>query len=112
MPEAVHDPVIVATAYGDSDRTIEAMRDGAFDYLTKPFDLPRLVAAVERAVKLRRAPVTAAPTPVESAPLVGRSAAMHSVWKAIGRAAGSDAPVLVACSGGADSLALAAARRW
>src|SRR4051794_40823156 len=35
---AHHDiPVIVATAYGDSERTIRAMRDGAFDYLTKPF---------------------------------------------------------------------------
>ncbi|HTA18561.1 MAG TPA: response regulator, partial [Polyangia bacterium] len=37
-------PVIVTTAYGDSERTIRAMRDGAFDYLTKPFDLPSLRA--------------------------------------------------------------------
>jgi DNA-binding NtrC family response regulator len=88
-------PVIVATAYDDSERTIEAMRDGAFDYLTKPFDLPRLVATVERAIKQRRAPVAAAPLPAESMPLVGRSAAMHAVWKTIGRAAGSHAPVLV-----------------
>ncbi|MEP6655047.1 MAG: response regulator, partial [Myxococcales bacterium] len=46
-------PVIVATAYGDSERTIRAMRDGAFDYVTKPFDLPKLRAVVERAVKQR-----------------------------------------------------------
>ena len=46
-------PVIVATAYGDSERTIRAMRDGAFDYLTKPFDFPALLATVERAVKQR-----------------------------------------------------------
>src|SRR6185295_19280090 len=46
-------PVIVATAYGDSERTIRAMRDGAFDYLTKPFKLPLLLATVERAVKQR-----------------------------------------------------------
>src|SRR5207245_8003359 len=46
-------PVIVATAYGDSERTIQAMRDGAFDYLTKPFDLPLLLATVQRAVKQR-----------------------------------------------------------
>src|SRR5690349_19991551 len=44
-------PVLVATAYGDSDRTIEAMRDGAFDYVTKPFDLPLLLATVERALR-------------------------------------------------------------
>ena len=41
-------PVIVATAYGDSERTIRAMRDGAFDYLTKPFDLEALRAAIVR----------------------------------------------------------------
>ena len=44
-------PVIVATAYGDSQRTIEAMRDGAFEYLTKPFDLPLSLATVDRAAR-------------------------------------------------------------
>ena len=88
-------PVIVATAYDDSERTIEAMRDGAFDYLTKPFDLKRLLATVERAIRQRRAPEAVSPTLVESAPLVGRSAAMHAVWKLIGLASGSRAPVLV-----------------
>ena len=43
-------PVIMATAYGDSERTIAAMRDGAFEYLTKPFDLPHLLETVDRAV--------------------------------------------------------------
>ena len=47
--------MIVATAYGDSERTIRAMRDGAFDYLTKPFDLPALLATVERARQAARA---------------------------------------------------------
>jgi DNA-binding NtrC family response regulator len=94
-------PVIVATAYDDSERTIEAMRDGAFDYLTKPFDLARLVATVERALKRRRATEAAAPAPPDSAPLVGRSAAMHAVWKTIGCAAGSHAPVLVKGEAGA-----------
>jgi len=91
-----HDvPVIVATAYDDSERTIEAMRDGAFDYITKPFDFPRLVEMVDRAVKRRRPPPPAVGVPAETSPLVGRSPAMHAVWKMIGRAAGSRAPVLV-----------------
>jgi DNA-binding NtrC family response regulator len=96
-------PVIVATAYGDSERTIRAMRDGAFDYLTKPFDLTTLRAAVQRAVKQRRmsreAPHAteglAAPSLASAGDLVGTSAAMLAVWKLIGRAAGSDAPVLI-----------------
>jgi DNA-binding NtrC family response regulator len=93
-----HDiPVIVATAYGDSQRTIGAMRDGAFDYLTKPFDFPALLATVERAVKQRTLAKTIAPTISEESRggLVGSSAAMLATWKLIGRAAGSDAPVLI-----------------
>jgi DNA-binding NtrC family response regulator len=96
-------PVIVATAYGDSDRTIEAMRDGAFEYLTKPFDLPQLLATVERAVKqvaLARTlpthePGTAPPMHATRSPLVGASAAMLDVWKVIGRAASASTPVLI-----------------
>ena len=106
-------PVIVATAYDDSERTIEAMRDGAFDYLTKPFDLPRLLATVERALKQRRVTEAAVEARLEgagaSAPLVGRSAAMHAVWKMIGRAAGSSAPVLVKGEAGAGKRLVARA---
>ena len=98
-------PVIVATAYGDSERTIRAMRDGAFDYLTKPFDLPLLRTTVLRATKQRalsRAagalPAGATSTATGERPtseLLGTSAAMLAVWKLIGRAAGSTAPVLI-----------------
>ena len=92
-------PVIVATAYGDSERTIRAMRDGAFDYLTKPFDLPTLRAAVGRALKQRALSLSVgAALPPPSGPagnLVGTSAAMLAVWKLIGRAAASTAPVLI-----------------
>ena len=92
--------MIVATAYGDSERTIRAMRDGAFDYLTKPFDLPLLLATVERAVKqralsrARRARCRASRRRARAA-LVGTSAAMLAIWKLIGRAAASTAPVLI-----------------
>jgi DNA-binding NtrC family response regulator len=88
----------VATAYGDSERTIRAMRDGAFDYLTKPFDLPALRAAVARAVKQRalsRAAPEPGPSPATRGDLIGTSAAMLVVWKLIGRAASSRAPVLI-----------------
>jgi DNA-binding NtrC family response regulator len=94
-------PVIVATAYGDSERTIRAMRDGAFDYLTKPFDLPLLRTAVLRATKQRalsRAAGPPAPAAAGERPpgdLIGTSAAMLGVWKLIGRAAASTAPVLI-----------------
>ena len=91
-------PVIVATAYGDSERTIRAMRDGAFDYLTKPFDLPVLLSTVGRAVK-QRALVQSLRPPAPESPargtLVGTSTAMLNIWKLIGRAAASETPVLI-----------------
>ena len=90
-------PVILATAYGDSERTIRAMRDGAFDYLTKPFDFPLLLGAVERAVKLRTLSrnLAAPSAPPSPGGLVGSSAAMLATWKLIGRAAASSTPVLI-----------------
>ncbi len=90
-------PVIIATAYGDSERTIRAMRDGAFDYLTKPFDFPLLLATVSRAVKQRALAAALAPPAPAAARggLVGASTAMLGIWKLIGRAAASDAPVLI-----------------
>ncbi len=91
-------PVIIATAYGDSERTIRAMRDGAFDYVTKPFHLPTLLASVERAVKQRELTEALPPMPLppdDPGGLVGTSAAMLATWKLIGRAAASLAPVLI-----------------
>jgi DNA-binding NtrC family response regulator len=90
-------PVIMATAYGDSPRAIAAMKAGAFEYVTKPFDLPLLLDAVERAIKakgLARGPDTRS-LPRSTETLVGSSVAMLDVWKVIGRAAASDVPVLV-----------------
>ena len=89
-------PVVMATAYGDSDRTIQAMKLGAFDYVTKPFDLDALLATITRASRSTEA--ASAPTPREPASesaLVGSSARMLDVWKSIGRAASSDVPVLI-----------------
>ena len=90
-------PVIVATSYDDGERIIRAMRLGAHDYITKPFDLValrRLVRDATRAHALARQTV-APDESTEDAELVGRSAAMRAVWKAIGRAAASDASVLI-----------------
>ena len=89
-----HLPIIMATAYGDSDRTIAAMKGGAFEYVTKPFDLPKLLEAIRRAVHSPARAHLPEPSP-EGVALVGSSATMLEVWKAIGRAAASDAPVLV-----------------
>ena len=90
-------PVVMATAYGDSPRAIAAMKAGAFEYVTKPFDLPVLLDAVDRAVKaqaLVRGRDTPPPEPTGDA-LIGSSPAMLEVSKVIGRAAASEVPILI-----------------
>jgi DNA-binding NtrC family response regulator len=76
------------------------MKLGAFDYVTKPFDLDQLLDTLRRAVKAPVAVVAPAPEqdegdPSAGAALVGSSARMLAVWKAIGRAASSAVSVLI-----------------
>ncbi len=95
-------PILVISASGDSDTTIDAMMLGAFDYLVKPLDFPRVRELVDKALAIRRlmhVPVTLAehseaPSSASDA-LVGRCAPMQEVYKAIGRVAGQSATVLI-----------------
>ena len=93
-------PVIVITGHGTTDTAIEAMKLGALDYLLKPLELDQLLALVQRAFEishLMRVPAMLADeAPVaDSDVLVGRSAAMQQVYKAIGRVASQDVTVLI-----------------
>ncbi len=88
--------VIVMTAYGASSTAIEAMKWGAFDYLTKPVDADHVLATVRRALALRTLRSRSERvSPEVRGPLVGQSAAMQRVYKLIGQFASSDATVLV-----------------
>ncbi|MBI4904766.1 MAG: sigma-54-dependent Fis family transcriptional regulator [Acidobacteria bacterium] len=88
--------VIVMTAYGTSDTAIEAMKQGAFDYITKPIDAGELLLLVQRAFEQRalRREVESLRERTPGA-IVGQSPAMQRIYKLIGQVAGSDATVLV-----------------
>ncbi len=97
-------PVIVITALGGSAAAIEAMKLGAYDYITKPFDLDEVLFTVRRALtqKALIAQVQALATvpPGDSSDsndeeLVGRTPAMLQVFKTIGRGASAQEPVLI-----------------
>jgi len=90
-------PVIVITAYGTSDVTIEAMRRGAYDFITKPFDIDDLAEKVRKALDYSK---TTEVLPIKgsketSSLMVGMSAAMQEVYKLIGRVASTDVTVLI-----------------
>ncbi|KAF0173578.1 MAG: two-component system NtrC family nitrogen regulation response regulator GlnG [Limisphaerales bacterium] len=94
-------PVIMMTAYGTTQTAIEAMKLGAYDYLLKPFDVPKLkqlVADALQAARAMRQTVSCQPL-LESEDydlgIVGRSAPMQEVFKLVGQTAGTDATVLI-----------------
>src|SRR5260370_4953934 len=94
-------PVIFVTMAKTADAAIDAMKLGAYDYLFKPLDphrLQRVVGeALEVARRMRQPAVVAetAPDPDVDGAIVGSCPAMSEVYKAIGRVAAQDVPVLI-----------------
>ncbi len=94
-------PAIIMTAYGTTNAAIEATKLGAFDYVLKPFEIPDMLSLIDQAleagrfmrsrVKLGQDPAGA--TGEEA--IIGRSKPMQELYKAIGRAAPTDATILV-----------------
>ena len=95
-------PVLVMTAHGTSSNAIEAMQFGAYDFVTKPFDLDDVLITIRRALEhtslqkeVARLRSKVADTHATSEDIVGFSAPMLEVFKAIGRVAQTDSSVLI-----------------
>ncbi|MSU33499.1 MAG: sigma-54-dependent Fis family transcriptional regulator [Pedosphaera sp.] len=94
-------PVILMTAYGTTQTAIEAMKLGAYDYLLKPFDVPRLKQLVADALKAARdmSQIVVVQPQLEQQDydlgVIGRSESMQEVFKLIGQLATSDATALI-----------------
>lgn len=90
-------PVIIMTAYSDLDRAVSAFQGGAFDYLSKPFDVDEVVSLVSRALAHKQTnnvqPVN--DSVIRRSPIIGSAPAMQEVFKAIGRLSGSNLTVLI-----------------
>jgi DNA-binding NtrC family response regulator len=96
-----HTPVIMMTAFSDSDSAIEAMKEGAFDYISKPFEADQLMEVLKNALSSARLHCeTSCCCEIEDLAdgvetIVGRSQAIINICKMIGQAAGPDVPVLL-----------------
>ncbi len=88
-------PVIIMTAYSDLDSAVSAFQGGAFDYLPKPFDVPKAVELIRRAVE-ESLHVGADDAPVAQVPeMLGQAPVMQDVFRAIGRLSQSIVTVLI-----------------
>lgn len=94
-------PVVVITAYGSERIAVEAMKAGAYDYLSKPYDVDELRCLVENVletVRLRRENETLRNEIRQQSGfglLIGRSRAMEGVYDLIGKVAATDAGLLI-----------------
>ncbi|HJV66141.1 MAG TPA: sigma-54 dependent transcriptional regulator [Geomonas sp.] len=109
--------IIMATGYKTTQNAIEAMKHGAFDYVTKPFDMTKLKAAVKKAIDSnllsRKVRYTKDRPQVEEDLsedlMIGSSPEMIEIWKMVGTVADSDATVLIQGESGTGKELLARA---
>jgi DNA-binding NtrC family response regulator len=93
-------PVIIMTAFGTTDIAIEATKNGVFDYILKPFDIPDMLDLVKKGLEVgrfMRSPIemNIEPDKASREAIIGRSLPMQETYKAIGRVASTDATVLI-----------------
>jgi two-component system, NtrC family, response regulator AtoC len=94
-------PVVLITAFGSIETAIQAIKAGAFDYVSKPFEIGTLVSTVRRALSIQSCPDPQAAAQDEepdgdlAGVLIGRSPAMLDVYKLVARVADSPAAVLI-----------------
>jgi len=88
-------PVIIMTAFSDLDSAVSAFQGGAFEYLPKPFDLPRAVELIRRAVEESQREQVAEDRMAEAPEMLGQAPAMQDVFRAIGRLSQSNVTVMI-----------------
>jgi two-component system, NtrC family, response regulator AtoC len=102
-PELRRIPVVIVTAFGGSEQTIEGMKAGAYDYVTKPFDPDEVLRTAARAIEVNRLSAAVEELraradvgePGTAQEIIGQHPSMREIFKLIGRVAPSDASVLI-----------------
>ncbi len=88
-------PVIIMTAYSDLDSAVSAFQGGAFEYLPKPFDLPKAIELIRRAVDESVREDVSDERLQQMPEMLGQAPAMQDVFRAIGRLSQSNVTVLI-----------------
>jgi len=91
--------VIMITAYGDIDLAVRAVKNGAFNFILKPWDNDKLLATIHSAIQLRKSKLKNKSLKQEITPstyqIIGKSAAMQSVLDMVNKVAKTDVNILI-----------------
>ena len=88
-------PVIIMTAFSDLDSAVSAFQGGAFEYLPKPFDLPKAVELIRRALDESQREQAQSEAQDATPEMLGQAPAMQDVFRAIGRLSQSNVTVMI-----------------
>lgn len=88
-------PVIIMTAFSDLDSAVSAFQGGAFEYLPKPFDVPKAVELIRRAMEESASDEIFEQQQAQAPEMLGQAPAMQDVFRAIGRLSPSNVTVLI-----------------
>jgi len=102
-------PVIIMTAFSDLDSAVSAFQGGAFEYLPKPFDLPKAVELIRRAVAESEREAAAEESTLETPEMLGQAPSMQEVFRAIGRLSQSNVTVMITGESGSGKELIARA---
>ena len=95
--EYPHIPIIIMTAFSDLETTVASLQKGAYEYLTKPFDIDNVISIVKNAcennsLNYKKTPLN---DTKELPKIIGLSESMQFIYKSIGKISGTDVEVLI-----------------
>jgi len=91
-----HIPIIIMTAYSDLDTAVSAFQKGAFEYISKPFDIDKVLEVINQALEQTTKENKKSDIPDANLPeIIGQAQSMQEVFRAIGRLSKSNATVLL-----------------
>lgn len=88
-------PVILVTGFGSLETAVEATREGAWDFISKPFKVGEIIAAAKRAMEHKTSKEEVSAPPISQGFMVGNSPKMIELYKEIARAAPTNSTVLI-----------------